>query len=1004
MRKTTLSFFIISLLVVYQSKVLGQERLDSLIKNQRYVKDIDERQLNDSLFRDENGFIRSDLYRRSMRSFKRAETGPTSFMGNSVKWRQVGPAPALVNNYLAGNGQRPGPNAGAILDLAIDPRGMWDKVIYAVSNNGGVWKSTDGGNLWKPKTDKLGTLSFGAIAIDPTNPDRIFAGTGNLFSNGYFKAMGIYVSHDQGDTWHLTSGSPVLNNIRINKMAMLKTGTLLVATEKGLFRSTNSGLSYHRVMIDQTESGYISDLDIGEDGTTIWVSVRSKGIYKSFNDGRSFGFNLWGKGQGPNKKFYFVSLGVSSNGLVLYANAEIKPRGRGVEVWKSINGGRSWIDISAQANKEVKGLNPRQNWRQIKNCQCGYDQTLGVDPKNSNRVYMGFQDLWLSEDGGDTWKNVSFSHKPGVQPYTKELMHVDHHALVFSPKSHRNGRVTRLWVGNDGGIWSSRNKGNDWENHNADKSRNPKISLATNLFRGIDIGRGSNNNQYTYGGMQDTGSAAGYTSRSPEQPQEWNEWGGGDGGQVAVDWQDPKFAYGIWGNSVIYTHDGGKTERRSNVKCRQGHVGRLHRSSLETNPKDRSIYLSGSCNNKATLFRSTDFGRTYNEYYQFNSDADYVKEIGVTPANSNIVYVSLSNGELRKLFINSREINSKNINIPNAIQGQVPKLAVNQERQNEIVAVYAGYSKTNFPAASKHVYFSRNGGNSWKDISGHVKDAKIPDAPIYAAVFNPNTSPTSILVASDFGVFRTFDYGTTWHVAGKTLPNVHITDLEIDATVTPSLVKAGTYGRSVWESYLPIGTEIIGQLSSGYLNVGTVTWENKTSEQLNVSRVLRSGKQVFYARLAPGKSLDTKSMNYTGVYVLKDTKDNIVLVYIVGASSNQRVTITQTALDLAKNNGLKSYPGLRSYPNADRVRVPNFTAKNYSSQTVHLYRIGSEGHSYKILTLAPGKSEEVIKVDYGDIYSYRNNIGQTLGFFVASYSENQIMFINDRIINIWPKR
>ena len=117
--------------------------------------------------------------------------------------------------------------------MVIDPRNTTDKVVYSAFNDGGVWKTTDGGDTWEPKTDKLDTLSIGALALDPANPSIVYAGTGNIYNNGYFKGVGVYRSSDAGETWALTADSAKLNGFGINFIQMPAANTLLVATNTG---------------------------------------------------------------------------------------------------------------------------------------------------------------------------------------------------------------------------------------------------------------------------------------------------------------------------------------------------------------------------------------------------------------------------------------------------------------------------------------------------------------------------------------------------------------------------------------------------------------------------------------------------------------------------------------------------------------------------------------------------------------------------------------------------
>src|SRR6516164_7938870 len=105
--------------------------------------------------------------------------------------------------------QGAGPVAGEVTDIAVDPQGTEDQIIYISTNDGGIWKSTDGGTTWNPKTDGMPSLSMGAVAIDPTNSSTVYAGTGNLFDGGgvFSKGVGLYKSTDAGETWAVFGGA-----------------------------------------------------------------------------------------------------------------------------------------------------------------------------------------------------------------------------------------------------------------------------------------------------------------------------------------------------------------------------------------------------------------------------------------------------------------------------------------------------------------------------------------------------------------------------------------------------------------------------------------------------------------------------------------------------------------------------------------------------------------------------------------------------------------------------
>jgi hypothetical protein len=169
--------------------------------------------------RDIHGQVRPDIWRsgiehvRGMKIAAALATArpkgkrlPAAVVFVGVQWRQVGPAPIRIDpdpvdplkQFRLFEGT--GPSAGEVTDIAIDPQGTTDQIIYIATNDGGIWKSTDGGATWNPKTDGMPTLSMGAVAIDPTNSSIVYAGTGNLFDGGlvFTKGIGVYKSTDAG--------------------------------------------------------------------------------------------------------------------------------------------------------------------------------------------------------------------------------------------------------------------------------------------------------------------------------------------------------------------------------------------------------------------------------------------------------------------------------------------------------------------------------------------------------------------------------------------------------------------------------------------------------------------------------------------------------------------------------------------------------------------------------------------------------------------------------------
>jgi hypothetical protein len=840
----------------------------------------EQRELDKQVHGDAKGKLRPDLFQKALKDYSRLtidasrelpktksmrKAGAATAAGGvvGVQWTQIGPAPLVIDAEQ--NYQGAGPDAGEVPDLVIDPRNTTDQVIYAAFNDGGLWKSTNGGSDWKPKTDYMPSLSTGAVALDPANPSIVYVGTGNLYNNGYFKGIGVYRSVDGGDTWASVAGNAPLNGLGINKIAMPAANTLLVATNAGLFRSINSGGNFTEVPVGGTTGGFITDLDLDtqNSATTVYASLSGGGIFQSTDAGATFPVagNLWDAGSGgPTAGNYlFVSFAQSAapDGQTMYANAQaLSGTSSFAGMWKSTDGGANWSNITAAANPSNR----------LDNCQCGYDQTIGVDPVDANKVYIGFQELWYSSDGGGSFSNISDGN-----------IHWDHHALVFSPPNHRTSgdMTTRVWLGTDGGLHYTDDASSFTQRNGA---------IATNLFRAMDTGHGAGNNDYMVGGAQDTGTMHHKPSHSGT---EWHEAVDADGGRTAVDWQDPENAFGISNGQFIRTTNGGDSWIRAgsaDIDC----VPMTSGAAVDPNDGD-NVYVPGSSgtlngdgsdctDNTATgLFRSTDGGASFPGANFVNTPSNAaITFIATTPTDSNLMWVGLNNGQVAvSTDINATSPTFTQKSVTGRPAGKNPiGIAIDPTNTARVIVVYPGFNSIALPTKTKHVFETTDAGASWNDIGGTAGDATqmVPDLPITSVVIDPQTTPHSIIIASDLGVLRSLDDGGTWQKLGLGLPNVNVTSLNIDWTVTPSRLRAATYGRSAFELTTATGPLLAlnCDLGFGQVDVGTQATRqcslfNVGSDDLHVNSFTRSGGSIEFSiisgpptpvTIAPGSHLD----------------------------------------------------------------------------------------------------------------------------------------------------
>lgn len=691
-----------------------------------------------------------------------------------VAWQQIGPAPLRIDDSQY---QGHGPDSGEVTDIAIDPRNSTDQVVYIAANDGGIWKTTDGGASWRPMTDTMPSLSMGAVALDPGNPSIVYAGTGNQFNNGFFKGVGVYVSSDEGNTWSIPAGSSFLAGAAINRIVLPAPGTLLVGTGKGLFKSVDSGAHYgnNPPLFNNGQAivfGEVDDIDLDtQTAGTVYACVNGVGLLRSTDSGSTFGGSIFDANVPAVFKYLSFAQSKTPNNQTMYVNMQTGSSGK---VFKSINGGTSWSELPAGSAEAAS-------------CQCGYDQTVGVDPLDANRVYIAYQQLYESKDGGTSFANISTCGGACDQ------IHWDHHAMVFSPHLPASA-PTRVWLGTDGGV--------SWTDNDGSSFTSPDEGIATCLFRGIDIGRGNSaNNAYTFGGCQDTG----IIEHQPGFPgADWHQSIDGDGGPTVVDPTNPQKAYSSDDGVFTLTSNAGNGWSSANSAasglpdCGGSLAGYGCASPVGVDPNSpATIYAV----NGPQLFRSQDTGSTFTSIKTFGSS---IRAFANVQIDSNVAWLALNNNTLQRTANLLAGTGAAWTQFLVAGSAGLPAgaIAIDPLNSSEVVVVYQGFSNTGPGLRTKHAFLTTDNGTNWVDISGTDfgnPANNLPDLPLNSVVIDPTTSPHTIIVGSDAAVMRTSDLGATWYVLGAFLPTVQVTSLALDSTASPTLLRAGTYGRSSFQ-------------------------------------------------------------------------------------------------------------------------------------------------------------------------------------------------------------
>ena len=407
-------------------------------------------------------------------------------------------------------------------------------VFYFGSVDGGVWKTTDAGVTWAPIFDGQPIASIGALAVAPSNPNVLYAGTGESdIRSAFSSGDGVYKSVDGGQTWKNIGLRDTRQISRIvvdpQNPDIVYIGALGHAygpnSERGVFKSSDGGVTWTRVL-DKGPNVGISDLAIVSGSPNIlfagtWNAHRPPwstypplpgpggGLYRSSDSGTTWA-QLTGNGL-PDGDWGRVGVAVAPDGRRVYALIEA---GKKSGLYRSDDGGNTWI---------LANSDPRLTSR------AWYFMGITVDADNPDVIYMPNIALYRSQDGGKTISIVRGA--PGGD---------DYHQLWVDPKD-----SSHLIVGTDQGTTISVNGGQTWSTWYNQPTAQFYHVITDNEFP-----------YHVYGAQQDTGSI-GVPNRTDHgfiTGRDWFMVGGGESGWIVPDPSDPNilFASGVYGGVVRF--------------------------------------------------------------------------------------------------------------------------------------------------------------------------------------------------------------------------------------------------------------------------------------------------------------------------------------------------------------------------------------------------------------------------------------------------------------------
>lgn len=711
-------------------------------------------------------FPRADYMMHERKRYTERHRGKFEQIRTIGEWSQLGPS-SSVGGY---NG------LGRVNAVREDLTNS--QILWAGAASGGVWKSTNGGTNWSTNTDEWGSIGVSDIVVHPTNGNIVYVATGDA-DHWDTRSIGVMKTTDGGLTWNQTGLNWSRTDARvISRLLMHPTdyNILYAATSNGVYKTTNAGSTW-----SQLTTNDFNDMEFKPGDPTVMYGANT-GFYRSTDGGASWTQITSGLATSSVQR---IAIGVTPHNpsfvYALYANSA---NSGFLGFYKSTNSGANWTLMVNTPNM--------LGWSQTGDDTGGqgwYDLCVAASPLDSNCVFIGGVNVWKSTNGGATWAAAS--------NWTGN-MHADQHDLYFVPGT------SRLYVGNDGGVYKTTNLGTAW-------NWIGNGMITTQFYR---LGVSQTNANVTIAGAQDNGTKRWGNTAG------WEDVMGGDGMECMIDYSNASIMYG--------TYPGGEMARSNN--------GGSSFSSL-TMPQDGSWVTPFVIHPSvpATIFvglkqvwKSTNRGDSWSRISTFSDSSSNVDMLQIAPSNADYIYMS-KGSTLRR----TTDGGGSWTNLTSPSSNSITYMAIHQSNPNKIWVTVSGFT------SGQKVYQSTNGGSSWTNISG-----TLPNVPANTIVFQ-NNFLGRLYVGTDIGVYYRDSTATDWVDFNTNLPNVVIDELEIQYST--SKLRAATFGRGLWEVELPGVTVTTNVLADSVFSTGATI-----SVGYTVGATPFNAGNIFTAQLSDG--------------------------------------------------------------------------------------------------------------------------------------------------------
>ena len=680
---------------------------------------------------------------------------------SALRWRMIGPFRG--GRTVAASG------------IPADPT-----TYYVGVNNGGVWKSTDTGRTWQPIFDSQPTGSIGALALAPSNPNIIYVGSGEgLQRPDLSVGDGIYKSIDAGRTWThlgLRDGQQIAALIvdprdpdRI--FAAVLGHPYGPNPERGVFRSTNGGATWQKVLYKDENTGAI---DLAFDPSNarnvyavLWAARQGpwengawngpqSGLFKSTDGGDTWqqltgGLPTYADGLGR------IGIGIApSNPRRMYALVDAKTSA----LYRSDDAGSTWTRVNTEERITGRGSD---------------FANVRVDPKNPDRIYVANTSTYRSDSAGESFTPIKGS--PGGDDYHTVWINPLHPEIIL--------------LACDQGATISVNGGETWTSWYNQPTAQFYHVITDNRFP-----------YWVYGAQQESGSAAVKSRGDWGQitARDWHTIGVEEYGYVAPDPLDPDIIYG--GRATRMNQVTGEVQEITPEVLRGQKYRWLRTMPMLFSPVDPHVLYLGS----NVLFRTINGGHSWDVI-----SPDLTREKYDVPESVGVFTEEARKQATRRGVIYSLAPSHRDINViwagtddglvhvtrdggktwSNITPRELTpwcKVAQLDASHFDDQTVYAAINRFRLDDLKPHIYRTHDGGKTWKEIVNGL-----PDGPVNTVREDP-VRKGLLFAGTELAVFVSFDDGDHWEPLRFNMPATSIRDLVIH----DNDIVVGTHGRSLW--------------------------------------------------------------------------------------------------------------------------------------------------------------------------------------------------------------